>query len=143
MLDETDIGILGILKENARTSFLNIAKKLKISESTVRKRMARLEKGNIIKKYTTVVEPSKLGYGSVALVGIDSKPENFLSVAKKLTELENVKFVATSSGDHMIMVEIWMENSNELRGFIREKIESLEGVTRTCPAILNEVLKEI
>lgn len=142
MLDETDIGILEILRKNARTPFLEIAKKLRISESTIRKRVKGLEKNGIIKKYSTIVEPSKLGYGSVALVGIDVKPEKFLEVAKKLTDYDNVKFVATSTGDHMIMTEIWMENSNDLRNFIATKIEGIEGVTRTCPAILMERLKE-
>jgi len=142
LLDETDIGILEILRKNARTPFLDIAKKLRVSESTIRKRVKELEKKGIIKKYSAIVEPSKLGYSSVALVGIDVKPEKFLEVAKKLTEYDSVKFVATSTGDHMIMTEIWMENSNDLRDFISTKIESIEGVTRTCPAILMERLKE-
>ncbi|MBI2541176.1 Lrp/AsnC family transcriptional regulator [Candidatus Woesearchaeota archaeon] len=142
MLDETDIGILEILRKNARTPFLEISKRLRISESTVRKRVKGLEDGKVIKKYTAIVEPSKLGFGGVALVGIDVRPEKFLEVAKKLAELESIKFVATSTGDHMLMTEIWMENSHDLRNFISSKIESIEGVTRTCPAILMERLKE-
>lgn len=142
MLDETDMGILEILRKNARTPFLEISKRLRISESTVRKRVKGLEDGKVIKKYTAIVEPSKLGFGGVALVGIDVRPEKFLEVAKKLAELESIKFVATSTGDHMLMTEIWMENSHDLRNFISSKIESIEGVTRTCPAILMERLKE-
>ena len=143
LIDETDKGILEILKQNARTPFLYIAKRLKISESTIRKRVARMEKDGVIKKYTAVVEPSKVGYGSVALVGIDVKPEKFLEVGRKLTELDNIKFVATSTGDHMLMIEIWMENASELRNFVKEEIESIDGITRTCPAILTERLKEV
>ena len=142
MMDETDTKILEILVKNARTSFLDMAKKLHISESTVRNRVNSLEKNGTIKKYSAIVEPSKLGYGSVALVGIDCKPENFLSVAKRLTEFDNIKFVATSSGDHMIMIEIWMNDGHKLRNFIRENIEEMDGVMRTCPAIITERLKE-
>ncbi|MBI2548996.1 Lrp/AsnC family transcriptional regulator [Candidatus Woesearchaeota archaeon] len=142
MLDETDREILEVLRNNARTSFLDISKKLRISESTVRKRVKGLEKDGVIKKYAAIIEPSKLGYGSVAFVGVDVRPEKFLEVAKRLTEFENIKFVSTSTGDHVIMTEIWMKNSNDLRDFISAKIESMEGVTRTCPAILTERLKE-
>lgn len=142
MVDETDKAILEALRKNARTPFLEIAKRLKVSESTVRKRVSDMEKYGIIKKYTAIVDPSKIGYSSVAIVGIDVKAENFLNVAKRLTEYNNVKFVSTSSGDHMIMAEIWMEKSSELRDFITNTIEKMEGVTRTCPAILNERLKE-
>ena len=142
MIDEINREILGRLRNNARTPFLEIAKDLRISESTVRKRVGDMEKRGIIKKYTAIVDPSKIGYGSVAIVGIDVKAERFLNVAKKLTEYNNVKFVSTSSGDHMIMAEIWMEKSSELRDFITNTIEKMDGVTRTCPAILNERLKE-
>jgi len=142
VIDEINREILGRLRNNARTPFLEIAKDLRISESTVRKRVGDMEKGGIIKKYTEIVDPSKIGYGSVAIVGIDVKAERFLNVAKKLTEYNNVKFVSTSSGDHMIMAEIWMEKSSELRDFITNTIEKMDGVTRTCPAILNERLKE-
>ena len=143
MIDKTNMGILSILRSNARTPFLSIAKKLKVSESTIRHRVSNLENQGIIKKYSVVVEPSKIGYDSVALVGIDVKPEKFLHVAKKLTEFDNVKFVDTTTGDHMIMTEIWTKKSSELRSFISDKIEKIDGVTRTCPAIINETLKEV
>lgn len=42
----------------------------------------------------------------------------------------------------MIMTEIWMDKASELRDFISNKIGSIDGVTRTCPAIINEKLKE-
>jgi len=133
---------LSVLGDNARTPFLKIAKQLKVSESTIRKRVGILEDQGVIKKYSAVVEPAKLGYGSVAIVGIDVAPEKFLEVSKKLTKFDNIKFVATTTGDHMIMTEIWMDKASELRDFISDKIEKMDGVTRTCPAIINEKLKE-
>lgn len=142
LMDTMDFGIINILKNNSRTPFLEIAKQLKVSESTIRHRIGNMERHGVIKKYSLSVDPAKLGYGSVALVGIDVQPEKFLYVAKKLTEFENVKMVATTSGDHMIMTEIWGEKAAELRSFISERIEKISGVTRTCPAIINETLKE-
>jgi len=142
LIDKTDKDILGYLTENARIPFSNIAKKLQISESTIRNRVGNLENNGVIKKYSVLIEPSKIG-SSVAIVGIDVKPEKFLNVAKKLTEFNNIKFVATSTGDHMIMIEVWMDTARELRDFISNKIDKMDGVTRTCPAIINERLKEI
>jgi Lrp/AsnC family transcriptional regulator for asnA, asnC and gidA len=142
LLDNVDFNIIKTLRINARTPFLEIAKQLHVSESTIRNRVNNLEKNGIIKSYSVSIDPAKLGYGSVALVGIDVQPEKFLQVAKKLTEFDNVKMVATTSGDHMIMTEIWGEKAAELRSFISERIEKITGVTRTCPAIINETLKE-
>ena len=143
MIDDTDKKILQVLSDNARIPFLTVAKQLGLSESTIRKRVGKLEDEGVIKKYSVVLEPAKMGYGSVAIVGIDVVPEKFLDVSKKLTKFDNIKFVATTTGDHMIMTEIWMDKASELRDFISDKIEKMDGVTRTCPAIINEKLKEI
>ena len=143
MIDDTDKKILQVLSDNARIPFLTVAKQLGLSESTIRKRVGKLEDEGVIKKYSVVLEPAKMGYGSVAIVGIDVVPEKFLDVSKKLTKFDNIKFVATTTGDHMIMTEIWMDKASELRDFISDKIEKMDGVTRTCPAIINEKLKEM
>lgn len=143
MLDATDREIVEVLRNNARAPFLDIARTLRLAESTVRNRVKALERKGVIKHYTALLDPSKLGFGSVALVGIDTTPEKFLDVAKKLTEFDNIRFVSTCTGDHMIMTEIWMDDSRGLRDFITSHIESMEGVLRTCPAILMERLKEI
>jgi Lrp/AsnC family transcriptional regulator, regulator for asnA, asnC and gidA len=142
VLDKLDFDILHVLRDNARTPFLEIAKKLTIPESTIRHRVKSLEDKGVIKKYGVQIDPSKLGFSAVAYVGIDVQPEKFLHVAKSLTEFENVRMVATTSGDHMIMTEIWGEKASELRSFISERIERISGVTRTCPAIITERLKE-
>ncbi len=142
MLDQLDMDIVQRLRKNARIPYLDIARDLKVSESTIRNRVAGLERKGVIKGYDLKIDPAKLGYNSVAYVGVDVQPERFLDVATKLTEYDNVRMVATTSGDHMIMAEIWGERQAELRNFISERIEKMTGVTRTCPAIVTETLKE-
>jgi len=53
-----------------------------------------------------------------------------------------MKCVAISSGDHMIMVEIWTRDARELTRLISERVETMEGVKRICPALILEKLKE-
>jgi Lrp/AsnC family transcriptional regulator for asnA, asnC and gidA len=142
MLDEKDMKILEILRENARTPLTDIATTLGVSESTIRKRVRALEDRGVIKRYTIVVDPAKLGYNSVSFVGLDVEPTHFLDVAIKMTEFPEVRFVATSTGDHMIMTEIWLKDGRELGKFIAEKIGRLEGVQRVCPAVILEKLKD-
>ncbi len=142
MIDEKDLKILEILRENARIPLTDIAEKLGVSESMIRKRVKLLENGGIIKRYTVIVDPAKLGYNSVSFVGLDVEPTHFLDVALKMTEFPEVKFVATSTGDHMIMTEIWLKDGRALGSFIAEKIGRLEGVRRVCPAVIMEKLKD-
>jgi len=100
MIDEKNLRIIDMLRENARIPVTEIASRLDVSESTIRKRIRALEKNGVITQYTVVVDPSKLGYNSVSMVGIDVESTHLLDVAMRMTEFPEVKFVATSTG-HM------------------------------------------
>ena len=139
-VDKLDLSIIEDLSKNSRTPFMEIARKLKVSESTIRKRVSSLEKKGVIKKYSLVVDTSKLGFENIALIGVDVAPEKYLDVAKKLTELDGVKYVASSTGDHMFMLEVWAKNGDELRVF-SDKLRGIDGITRICPAIIKDTLK--
>ncbi|ASJ00218.1 HTH-type transcriptional regulator LrpA [Thermococcus gorgonarius] len=141
MLDERDKIIIEMLTKDARTPFTEIAKVLGISETAVRKRVRALEEAGIIKQYTIVVDPSKLGYNLVSITGVDTLPEKIFEVAQKLKEFEFVKSVYLTSGDHMIMAEIWAKDGEDLSDIISNKIGKIDGVTKVCPAIILERLK--
>lgn len=138
MIDEKDLKIIDMLRENARTPVTTIASKLGVSESTIRKRIRALEKNGVITQYTVIVDPAKLGYKSVSIVGINVESTHLLNVAMRMTEFPEVKFVATSTGDHVIITEIWLNDSKELGRFIKENIEKQEGVKRVSPTIILE-----
>jgi Lrp/AsnC family transcriptional regulator for asnA, asnC and gidA len=140
-IDELDHKILKLLQEDARLPFLEIAKKLKVSESTIRKRVQALKEKGVIKRFTIEIDPAKIGLNTVAIVGIDVDPPKLLEVAQKLCEFKEIRCVATSTGDHMIMTEIWTEDGRELTRLISEKIGPIEGVKKICPAIILERLK--
>ena len=142
MLDKKDLKIIEILKGDSRTAFTEIAKILDVSEATVRKRVKNLEDKKVITGYSIKVNRSKLGYNTVAYVGLDVEPSMFLDAARKMTEIEEVKYVATATGDHMIMTEIITKDGKELMKIISEKIGKIKGVHRICPAIILEVLKD-
>jgi len=142
MLDEKDSRIIEMLEEDGRESFKEIAEALNVSEAAVRKRVQALLRNGVIKKFTIKVDHAKIGMNTVAIVGIDVDPTKLLDTAQKLCEFKEIRCVATSSGDHMIMLEIWARNSRELTKLISEKIGTLEGVKKICPAMILEKLKD-
>ncbi|WP_457750681.1 HTH-type transcriptional regulator LrpA [Thermococcus sp.] len=141
MLDERDKIIIEMLTKDARTPFTEIAKVLGISETAVRKRVKALEEAGVIKQYTIVIDPSKLGYNLVSLTGVDTMPEKIFEVAAKLKDFEFVRNVYLTSGDHMIMTEVWAKDGEDLSDIISNKIGKIDGVTKVCPAIILEKLK--
>lgn len=141
-LDEKDAKIVEMLEEDGRQSFKGIARRLKVSEATVRKRVVVLQRAGVIKKFTIKVDNVSLGLNTIAIVGVDVDPTKMLDVAQKLCYLKETKCVATASGDHMIMLEVWTRDGRELTKLISEKIQTLEGVKRICPALILEKLKD-
>ncbi len=140
-IDEKDKKILDILMSNSRTPYTDIAQRLDVSEGTVRKRIKRLEDEGVIREYTIDIDPSKLGYRSVTLLGLDTEPENYFDAINALDSLEEVRWVAKSTGDHMIMAEIWTKDDAQLCRLIEEKICTINGVKRICPAIILTKMK--
>ena len=135
-IDEKDEEILKLLIKNSRMPFTEIADEVGVSESTIRNRINDLEEKGVIEKYTIDVDPSKIGYETVTILGMDVDPEYFLNAVEELNKLDEVKWVAQSTGDHMIMAEIWTENGSSLARLMSKKIGKIEGVKRLCPAIL-------
>ena len=140
MVRISNIKLLRILRENSRISYLEIARILGVSETAVRKRVKRLLEEGVIRRFTIEIDPKKVGYQVVAMIGLDTKPEALISVLEMLKELENVQSLYSSSGDHMIMMECWFKDYNELSRFVKS-LEEIEGITRICPAIILEKIK--
>ncbi|MGF3522443.1 MAG: Lrp/AsnC ligand binding domain-containing protein [Candidatus Bathyarchaeia archaeon] len=141
-IDDYDRKIVQMLEQDSRQSFNEVAKKLKLSDSAIRKRVVALQEKGIIKKFTVQVDPAKMGINSVSIVGVDVEPTKLLEVAQKLCEIVEIKSVATSTGDHMIMTEVWTKDGRELTKLLSEKIGAIDGVKKICPAIILEKFKE-
>lgn len=140
-LDSTDLKIIDILKKNARTPVLKMSNILGISDVAIKKRIKKMEDLGVIRGYTIKIDYPKLGYKGLAIVGLDVESSTLLEVARKLVERGNVKYVAISTGDHMVIATIIAKDNEELAAFIDE-LRKMRGVTKVCPAIVLEVLKD-
>ena len=140
MVRISNLDIIKLLEENSRMSFVEIAERLGVSETAVRKKIKALEKEGIIRNFSIDIDYKKLGYSVCALTGLDTTPEKFIFVLEEVKKMKEAKKVYTSTGDHMIMIESILKDSSELTKFV-EKLERMEGVTKVCPAILMERVK--
>ena len=141
MLDEKDLKIIEHLMRCSRTATSEIARSLGLSDVAVIKRLRKLEQRGVIKKYTVVVDPKKLGYNFVSITGLDIEPDKLLEVVNLLKGKDYVKYLAITSGDHTVMATIWARDNDEFTRIINE-LQSLPGVKRVCPAVIVDVIKE-
>ena len=89
-MDEIDLAIIEYLKKDARTSFREIARKLRVSPDTIVNRFRMLQKKGIIQGSTVVINPEKIGYKSMVVLMIDAEPEYSTQVLNKLIEIKNI-----------------------------------------------------
>ncbi|MFP4529964.1 MAG: winged helix-turn-helix transcriptional regulator [Halodesulfurarchaeum sp.] len=133
--------ILAVLESDAKASYGEIADQVGVSKPTVRKYVSQLEDEGVILGYSAEVDPKKLSGISIALVGLDVKSECYVDAIEALKELDSVRSLYTSSGDHMLMAEMRAESGDALAGIIQESVMSIDGMEEAHPTFLQERLK--
>lgn len=140
VLDKLDFEILSFLQEDGRMSFTVIAEKLGVSIGTVRTRFNKLiEEGtvNIIGR----VNPDKVGFRSYAHIAVFVRPATMRDkVAQKVVKMPEVSFLAMTSGDYDLEVDVMCRDNNHLVDFINN-ISKIEGVDQTKTTIYFKVYK--
>ena len=127
-MNTTDFSILKELERNARASNVEIAKKLKISEGTVRKRVNAMIKSNIIRRFTVELS-TKAGF--TAFVLARSQPQVLSSeITSKIRKITDVKNIYQTGGEYDLVVEV-VTTSPEAFNDVIEKIRSVQGITQT------------
>ncbi len=140
-MDDRDRKIVELLLKDSRMSYSKIANILGISDTAVRKRIKNLEKEGVIRGYTVCVDPHSLGYKCVAILGIDTESDRFYKVAETLKNMKEVRCVDMTSGENMIVVEIWAENGEDLAKLISERVGKIDGVKKVKSSVVLQKLK--
>ncbi len=133
ILDETDLKMLRILRDNARISYAKLAQQLGLSESAVRKRMTKLIKAGVIKKFTIIYDT---GNEIRAFILVRTRPPvSVPEVSKKILELEHVEAVYEVTGDYDILVVVRGEAIHDVNKSI-DYIRGIPGVAGTNSMIV-------
>ncbi|MFW9934432.1 MAG: AsnC family transcriptional regulator [Candidatus Thorarchaeota archaeon] len=127
-LDAMDRRILNILQRDARLSFREIARRLKVSDATIRSRVARLEENDVIKGFTTLVDPERAGMEIVALIQLEADTQLLTKVNTDLRAAEAVKLVMETGDRPNLVILTVFPSREELNAFLDEQIRSVSGV---------------
>ncbi|MCD6523402.1 MAG: Lrp/AsnC family transcriptional regulator [Thermococcus sp.] len=140
-IDELDKMILNILQEDGRASYSEIARRLKVPESTVRLRVKKLVERGIIRKFAALINPFKAGYSIVAFIAVDVEPSRVKKAAEELSKLPEVDVLGIATGAHDILMQVTVRDLQELENFLIEKLGRIEGIRSTETSILTSVRK--
>jgi len=131
--DKVDEKIIGYLKENSRESFVDIGKKLKLSESAVRRRVKNLVDSGTIKRFTLELGEDNVT-SAIVLVSVDSATDTS-KVSMKLAKIEGVKTVYEITGQYDIATIISASNISEINNSI-DALRKIPGVIDTNTVII-------
>ena len=140
-LDNFDRQLIELLKRDGRMSFTDIANQLDVAVSTIRNRYNRLVDDKVL-HILGWVDPTKSNYNAYSRVMIEVQPSSlFDEVATALTQIDEVSFVAVTSGDADIEVNLMCRDNKHLLDVMKNKIHTIEGVNNTTSTVYYEVRK--
>jgi Lrp/AsnC family transcriptional regulator for asnA, asnC and gidA len=143
-LDDTDRRILHALQEDARQTYTAIGKRLEIAHSTVYERIKKMEKQQVIKRYTVVVDSEKIGVKNItAIMTVYTDPKESEKVAQKLAKLPEILEVYTSLSEELLIIaKVFATSPENLHTFIANTVAPLQGILRIRTSMITKKLKE-
>lgn len=140
MLDDLDFAILSCLQKDGRMSFTELAEHLNVSVGTARTRLNRLLDEGVL-HIVGRVDPEKVGFRAYAHVAVYVRPATLKeAVAQQIATMPEVSFLASTSGDYDLEVDVMCQTNNHLVDFINT-ISTIEGVYQTKTTLYFKVYK--
>jgi DNA-binding Lrp family transcriptional regulator len=138
-LDKTDELIIKVLRENSRTSFVDIAPKVGLSEAAVRRRVENLVSSGTIKKFTLVVEDAQASTSAITYVSVSpSHPTS--DVSRKLKSIQGVETIYETTGSFDIAAIIKGASIADVNKSV-EEVRRMGGVLKTETTIILRTIR--
>ncbi len=122
MIDELDKEILDALNKNARTSFRQVAKKLRISPTTIHNKVKKLENSGVLKGYIPLIDTESVGYNLTAIIGLRVNQEKDIEVQKAISKLPQVGAVYEVTGDWDLILICYFKGRKDLTYFVKKEL---------------------
>ena len=136
-IDRKDVEILKMLKVDSRTPMGIIGDKLDISKATVSRRVASMEEGGTITKYSLDIDYASLGImKSLVMMQIVGSPAQV--IIEQLKGYDEIGHVYKTFGDHNLVCEVYTHNVDELYEMIQTKLLKMPSVRNVEVDILLE-----
>jgi len=128
--DPLDWKIINILSKKYIPNS-TVAKKLGVTEGTVRQRLKRLQSGSVL-KIRALRDPNILENQQLAIVAATLMEAKYLDQkAREISALENVLSVSIVSGRYDFLIEVLAESNKGLVSFLTKKLSTIEGISKT------------
>jgi DNA-binding Lrp family transcriptional regulator len=135
MTTDADRSLIALLRDNARASTAELARRLGVSRTTVQSRLERLEKGGVIAGYSVKLSPDYERNLVRAHILVTALPKLSAPVEAVLRRIPEVRTLHSVSGNFDMIIIVEAPSVRDLDALI-DRIGALEGVERTLSSII-------
>src|SRR5918912_1836688 len=130
-IDDVNLQIIDILAKDSSTPFVEIAKRVGISDATVHLRVKRLMDEGIIRRFTLSLNNDLLGYDHLAFVGINIRSGFADQVTEELSNLEEVLELHEMHNRFDLLLKIRAKDLAHMRDIVENKVRKLPHILET------------
>jgi Lrp/AsnC family leucine-responsive transcriptional regulator len=142
-MDPIDYRILDLLQRDSRTTQVQIAQAVGLSQPSVADRIRKLDQSGAVLGYVARLDPRALGNDILAFIGVRiAHPRHHDAFCKKILQMPEVLECHRVAGLDSYLLKVVAKNTASLDELISNGIRRLAGVTRTTTTIVLAPVKE-
>lgn len=141
-IDEIDRQIIHILQEDGRTSNVDVARQIGVTEGTIRKRLERLLESNII-RVAALLDPPKIGYTIHTIICLKVELSAIDDVIERLLHKPEVRSIDRVTGEFDVVIQALFPDNSELLQFLTNELGSIEGIHSTSTSHIIQAVKSL
>ena len=145
-IDKLDRKILGILSQNARIPFKDVAAECGVSRAAIHQRVQHLIENGVIIGSGFHVNPKSLGYTTCTYVGLNlERGSMYRDVVERIATIPEVIECHFTTGSYTMLVKLFAKANEQLMDLLNNKIQSIPGVvsTETLISLEQSIKREI
>jgi DNA-binding Lrp family transcriptional regulator len=129
-LDETDLRILDMLREDSRLSYREIGKRIHVSTGTVSERVKNMIDSGVIKRFTTAVDASLMGLQVPMFLRVRVDPMVSIdAVVARFEDVEEACCIHYVTGD-LDMIVLVRCTDHDHAAQLLDRIRTMKGIER-------------
>jgi Lrp/AsnC family transcriptional regulator, leucine-responsive regulatory protein len=142
-MDPIDYQILDLLQRDARTTQVQIAEAVGLSQPSVADRIRKLDQGGAVLGYVARLDPRRMGNDIRAFIGVRiSHPRHHDAFTRRIQQIADVLECHRVAGLDSYLLKVVSRSTETLDQLISETLRRIPGVTRTTTTIVLATVKE-
>lgn len=135
MLDQIDRMLLALLKEDTKQKYSDLGETVHLSAPAVHERVKKLERAEVIRKYTIEVDLDALGLTLQAFIRIHISRVPCEEMARSLRSFPEIVECFSSAGEESMLIKVHTGSPSQLETLLN-KIRLMPGVERVLTSII-------